>query len=51
VKGYYNILQVKQIEAESIINKLFSCSSHKYTFEGKTIISMIETDEIDNCFE
>ncbi len=46
----HTISQLNKIEAESIINKLFSCASHKYTFEGKTIISMIETDEIDKLF-
>ena len=41
---------IKNTEAERIINKLFACKSHKYTFEGKTIIAIINTDDIEKMF-
>lgn len=35
----------------SIVNRLFATSSHKYTPDGKLIISLIEDNEIDKRFK
>ncbi len=37
-------------EAEELINKLFVCKSHQYTFEGKTIVTILDIDQIDALF-
>ncbi len=37
-------------EAEELINKLFSCKSHQYTFDGKTIMKIIDLEELDKLF-
>lgn len=41
---------LKQEEMQEIVNKLFSCQSHQYTFEGKTIVSIIDIEQLDNLF-
>lgn len=39
------------VEGEELINKLFACKSHQYTFDGKLILSLIETEAIEKMFE
>jgi DNA mismatch repair protein MutL len=39
------------VEGEELINKLFACKSHQYTFDGKLILSLIETEDIEKMFE
>ena len=43
-------LPLKSEEIQEIVNKLFTCKSHQYTFEGKTIVNIIEIDQLDNIF-
>lgn len=42
--------QLNIFEQEKLVNKLFTCKSHQYTFDGKLIISIIELDYFDLLF-
>jgi DNA mismatch repair protein MutL len=51
-KNVYTIeANIGQSEADGIVNKLFSCSSHQYTFDGKTIISIVDSEYFESIFE
>lgn len=39
-----------QQEAEELINKLFSCKSHQFTYDNKTIVNILNIEQIDNLF-
>ncbi|MBN2893795.1 MAG: DNA mismatch repair endonuclease MutL [Bacteroidales bacterium] len=41
---------LKQDEMQELLNKLFTCQSHQYTYDGKTIISIIDIDQINDLF-
>ena len=43
-------LPLKNEEVQEIMNKLFTCKSHQYTFDGKTIVNIIEIDQLDKLF-
>ncbi|MEA3451111.1 MAG: DNA mismatch repair endonuclease MutL [Bacteroidota bacterium] len=38
-------------EQEQLVNKLFTCKSHQYTFDGKTIINIIDMDYFESLFK
>ncbi len=38
------------IEQEQLVNKLFTCKSHQYTYNGKTIISIIDLAYFESLF-
>lgn len=46
----YNNNINNQKEAEILINKLFTCKSHQYTYDSKTIVNILDFDEIDKLF-
>lgn len=37
-------------EMQEVVNKLFTCQSHQYTYYGKTIMNIIEIDQLDDLF-
>ena len=37
-------------EAAQILNNLFSCQSHQYTYDGQTIINIVDTDFFNDLF-
>ncbi len=47
-KKEINVL--KKEEMQELVNKLFSCKSHQYCFDGKTIINIIDIEQLDNLF-
>ncbi len=46
----YNV-KLTEIEMQTIIDGLFSCSTPNYTEDGKTIIHIVKMDEIDKLFK
>lgn len=41
---------MNETEMQELVNKLFLCKSHQYTYSGKPIINIIETEQLDNLF-
>lgn len=46
----YN-LQLSEVEMQSIIDNLFSCSTPNYTQDGRTIIHILKMEDIDKFFK
>lgn len=49
-ESFDNIIIQSNAEAQETINKLFACSSHQYTFDGKMIMKIMNFDEIEKLF-
>lgn len=50
-ENYENITIQSNMEAQEIINKLFACKSHQYTFDGKLIMKILNFEEIEQLLK
>ncbi len=50
VKKDFNLESMSEKDLQSIVNRLFACESHQYTFDGKLIISKLAIDDIEKFF-
>jgi len=48
--GFANHNVNNQKEAENLVNKLFTCQSHQYTYNSKTIVNILDLDQMDKLF-
>ena len=45
-----NLEAMSEKDLQNIVNRLFACDSHQYTFDGKVIISQLSLEEIEKLF-
>ncbi len=45
-----NLEAMSEKDLQNIVNRLFACESHQYTYDGKPIISQLSLDEIGKLF-
>ncbi len=50
VKKDFNLESMSEKDLQSIVNRLFACESHQYTYDGKLIISRLAIDDIEKFF-